>query len=445
MATVLRQQVEKYGLNQKNMFIVSDCARNMIAMANLLRVPHMPCLAHRLHNLVLADAVSKVPELDALLVKCRKIYKALNYKKSLFKELQQSLLPSTVHRGTEQGLESVEEVTEQREEEQWGQIVDEIIANQNDDFSNIQPADSDHTYSSPQLQEGTTSLRIDVPTRWNSTFQMISSILKNELSLDAMLKKIGKPELILSSMDRHSLKDLEKGLEPFYNLTLGLSDNQPGGLAKAFFLIKSLKDKLTTIVDDIYDFDVRKMFFLIMEKFSERMELTDYHLLAAILTPTLKNSSFVTEELQTKSTNAKDFVLKYLKKLELTEHHNPKVSNNSAETDWENQFETNVEPSEEDFVTASVNEYLNLTIKAGTKTSSFWSAHSGPLKEMAIILFSIPSTSVETERLFSRARCIITQKRANLSISNVSKIVFLREAFRNFPKFMDGIFETAEI
>jgi hypothetical protein len=59
-------------LNTKIAAIITDNAANMILMAKMLKIEHLPCFAHSI-NLLVTDAIGNTMELKETLKKCRDI------------------------------------------------------------------------------------------------------------------------------------------------------------------------------------------------------------------------------------------------------------------------------------------------------------------------------------------------------------------------------------
>ena len=68
----------------------------------------------------------------------------------------------------------------------------------------------------------------------------------------------------------------------------------------------------------------------------------------------------------------------------------------------------------------------------------FWQRHHGrfpAVAAVAIKFLSAPSTSVESERLFSTTANIVDEKRNRLTAENAEMLVFLK---KNLPKYLSS-------
>ncbi|XP_054634953.1 zinc finger BED domain-containing protein 4-like [Dunckerocampus dactyliophorus] len=85
--------MEEWGIKGKVTGLVTDCAPNMIACANLLHLRHIMCFAHML-NLVVKRSLAQTPELEDIRSRGRKIvghFKSSTTAKQKLSEMQQQL------------------------------------------------------------------------------------------------------------------------------------------------------------------------------------------------------------------------------------------------------------------------------------------------------------------------------------------------------------------
>lgn len=67
--------ISSFGLEEKSLYLVTDSG-----IQSLLR------LGHGLHNLVTVDGIKKTPQIQNLVLKCKKVVKALRYRLSEIEE-----------------------------------------------------------------------------------------------------------------------------------------------------------------------------------------------------------------------------------------------------------------------------------------------------------------------------------------------------------------------
>lgn len=76
----LKKVLTQFNLSDKIIILVTDGGANMIKAAKDMKIDRVPCIAHGLHNLVMVDTLSKLPEVNNLIMKARKIIKILAFK-----------------------------------------------------------------------------------------------------------------------------------------------------------------------------------------------------------------------------------------------------------------------------------------------------------------------------------------------------------------------------
>lgn len=84
----VRELLEEFLPKDKNvlLFDTTDGAANMIKLSRLLGHERVTCVAHCLHNLLITDTLTKIPEAQALISQCKDIVSALHFKTHLIEE-----------------------------------------------------------------------------------------------------------------------------------------------------------------------------------------------------------------------------------------------------------------------------------------------------------------------------------------------------------------------
>jgi len=65
----LKKVLTQFNLNNKIITLVTDGGANMIKAARDMKIDRVPCVAHGLHNLVMVDTISKLPEINSFIAK----------------------------------------------------------------------------------------------------------------------------------------------------------------------------------------------------------------------------------------------------------------------------------------------------------------------------------------------------------------------------------------
>jgi hypothetical protein len=84
-----------------------------------------------------------------------------------------------------------------------------------------------NTGTADEKQHRHSSLKHSVPTCWNSTLEMVESILNLNKAVDAVLKTMGKYEVCLTDDDIELLQELHIFLAPYRKLTVLVSEATP--------------------------------------------------------------------------------------------------------------------------------------------------------------------------------------------------------------------------
>ncbi|XP_065312569.1 uncharacterized protein LOC135922079 [Gordionus sp. m RMFG-2023] len=96
---------------------------------------------------------------------------------------------------------------------------------------------------------GGTRIPLDVVTRWNSKFLMISIINKNIDVVNDLGKKGSLPDnqIIINNEDAKFLKDIEIFLKPFFNITQEISSDTNSTIGSAVLFI----DEIVKTLEDV--------------------------------------------------------------------------------------------------------------------------------------------------------------------------------------------------
>ncbi|XP_017474208.1 PREDICTED: zinc finger BED domain-containing protein 1-like [Rhagoletis zephyria] len=182
LRNVLIDSVTDWNISQKICAVASDNAANVIAAIRLTGWQSIPCLAHTLH-LIICDSF-KESNVDVLRDKCRSIVEYF-------------------HRSI-------------------------VAANK---LKEVQT-----TMNKPQLK-----LKMEVQTRWNSTFHMIQRLIEVQEPLEATIGVLHNPISILAANEWEVLNEISQLLKPFEDLTMEMSAEQYVTVSKiqAVYLLKN--------------------------------------------------------------------------------------------------------------------------------------------------------------------------------------------------------------
>ncbi|KAJ8937950.1 hypothetical protein NQ318_013207 [Aromia moschata] len=90
-------------------------------------------------------------------------------------------------------------------------------------------------------------LKMDVATRWNSTFYMFERLLKLQESVTVTIGLLHNPVELLTEEEWNSLSEMCNVLKPFEQITIELSSEKAVTLSKLIVIMKGLKSAISKI------------------------------------------------------------------------------------------------------------------------------------------------------------------------------------------------------
>lgn len=278
LTVFVRELLEEFLPKDKNvlLFDTTDGAANMIRLSRLPVNEIVTCAAHCLHNLLITDTITKIPEAQALISQCKDVVSALHFKAHLIEEF----------------------VLEQKEANIFAKIQDlqdEIDADSNDPIDEMDDAEDWQlgTKKSKQGSQTHKTLKTTVPTRWNSVLNMIRSLVSMETEVTEILKRIGKPLLCLLPDDIKLLCNLVSFLEDFEKFTLIISEVSPN--LSAIPLIRARIKKICAVAprDPLLMKRVKER---IMKNMDKRIPMSDLVRATAVFDPAVRDITMTKDE-----------------------------------------------------------------------------------------------------------------------------------------------------
>ncbi len=222
--------LEEYGLkDRKPLMATMDGAANLKRMAFDLNWPLCHCFAHRLH-LVVLEALRRMNETD-------------------LPTLPEWAFPSS-RRNEEDFTEDVLAVGFGDESEgglpsQYKWRLPQLEKLRRIIFK-IKSSTAKLDTFMQQTKESSLKLILDVPTRWNSTYDMINRAIVQKGAVNHVISTYRDEfdDLTISDADWSSLKEVSNVLEPFYSATLELRSEQCC-LADGVVIIQKLLNHLS--------------------------------------------------------------------------------------------------------------------------------------------------------------------------------------------------------
>ena len=416
IVTELESIMKDWGLDKKCHTIVTDEGSNMLLAGKLMRWNQVRCFAHRLNLCLTSHGVDKVPDLNILIEKCKKIAKAFRNKGS-------------------------------------------NVAVKQADFRDFMEShvESDHNYFKNDATVPNTSIKQPVPTRWNSICTMIESIVANEPIINEMLKDFEHADLIMSRSEFDALNSLINFLVPFKEISKQMQGEIYPTISLAWPNVQRLKkicERKNTNVGDVTestseviyydndDFGLSDLKKVVLSALNSKFPKTNLYALAYNLDPRFKLFKDRFKLVSDYETSIKLFLKDIL---ENPSKYFSNISQNSsvATTSTSNYFQSIYGDLMDDNETGAsaivapllkdIDLYIKLPQISSESIANFnllvwWRDNSVTfpvLSKIARKVHGIVASSAPSERVFSLSGNCITEKRSRLLPSNVDKLVFL--------------------
>ena len=410
--------------------MVSDQGLNIKKAAEIGKLHHLFCFAHKLDLCLTSYGVNLVEDYSHLITKCKDIIKFFRYKSSEVAEKQAEL---------------------------------------NELFENI--IEDDHSYFEVVENAPSTSLKKFCPTRWNTLFTMIESLLINRAVVYDLLRKHGKNDLIFTARQISALKKLLEFLKTFKQATKKLQGERYPTLSLAWPYVCLLKRNCRTPDcvdhdsdygdDAISDFDLEdgvdessvsyglalgKLKNYVYDALETRFPKDDTMLLASNLDPRFLTMRDRYNSVEEYLNGIKIFLVAI--KDDFTSYSQPIESNATPKLSAFEQLFSEIldEEASANQQTPSLNQEILAYIRLprlqsnahdGFNLLKWWNDHQSSfpiLSRIARKVHSIVATSAEAERVFSSCGNIVNQKRSRLLPSNVDKFVFIHANLYEEPE-----------
>nr|XP_024657016.1 zinc finger BED domain-containing protein 1-like [Maylandia zebra] len=356
----------RWRIEEKVTTVGTDSARNMIAAARIMPFNHMPCTAHILQRCITVSLADS--GFVTALAKCRKIVGHFKHNPANTAEL------------------NAEQVSLGRKQEPLAQ---------------------------------------DVPTRWNSTLEMVKRLIRNQTAVTATLDKQKHKLVLLTPPEWDKLQRLETLLEPCRYVTELLGGEayvSCSVVLPAFCHLRHVME--VTDEDPAYVVRFKEKF---KEDLASRQEHTNYAWLqiATALDPRFKDLRSVPKT---------DREAVWITLAGMLHEDSPRRSHTAEEGPAKKrlsllQMDSDSESEEEVQQDRAIQRYRAEPCTALEDCPlQWWAAHAGAHSQLARLArryLATPASTVPCERLFSVAGHIVNKKRSALHSENVDKLVCL--------------------
>jgi hypothetical protein len=186
----MEQTATEFGIQSKKTIYVTDNGSNIVKACRSAKVERLVCIAHGLHNLITVDGIAQTPEIKVVVDMAKDIVKTFIYKSLLLGDegktmVQKQLVIKYLGDDEDVDVESVE----------YGE--------DSSGYFGDQPVDVSAT-----VQQHTTALKRDCPTRWNSLLDMLNSLLQNRELVERCSTRLRQFEKIPSLQKWEIVKEL---------------------------------------------------------------------------------------------------------------------------------------------------------------------------------------------------------------------------------------------
>ena len=405
------QEVEefmtKWQIKQKVVAIVTDETKNMMKAGRLLDdIEHVYCFAHNL-NLVVKDTLGALSTLEKARAKVRKIVSHFHHTHKATRQLEDYQ--------TQEIEEKKKEKAKQREAETT-----------NGNIEKEPEAKDKASFQRPK------KLIQEVATRWNSTYEMLQRFLNLQSHVRRVLTDNWKTELLLSKFEIETIEDAVAALKCFYDATTEMSSEKTTSMAKVVPVVNGLKYTLEDYANENKSAVAKELLKNLEKRFSA-VENETVTTSAALLDPRFMNLAFSNEEKANKAIEDIKSQLPKTKPKEPEQAKEPKKERSGYWAHFDQKVKKTKESVTKSQATPSVEmeTYLQESpLDREMDPLEWWSVKAMMLPNLGRLakkFASIPATSTPSERLFSKAGELVSQRRANISDSHIDSVLFLNK------------------
>ena len=234
---------------------VSDRGSNMLKAWRLLKLIHVGCVAHGIHNLLMKDCFPRMNGVPALLDKIQLIINKLRYRQHELEEefnrsndrLDGGLLEIINKLGEVLDADCVSSSIDTVESSELIENIENCRTPDVSFFSDVEPDqlfDQNRTESGPLLPTKPLdpsrfhTLKKRVLTRWNTILTMLRSYSSNISGIETLLRRLKQYDLLLSDGENQTVKDLVEFLSLFESTTTILSASKSYPTMNLYLLLR---------------------------------------------------------------------------------------------------------------------------------------------------------------------------------------------------------------
>ncbi|KAK4328281.1 hypothetical protein Pmani_001306 [Petrolisthes manimaculis] len=379
IAEKLTTEAEEWGISEKIQAIVTDNGANMVAGVRVAGFKQIPCFAHSL-NLVVQDSLNSSQSVGPILQKCNSVV-------------------TYFHHSTK-AMDKLREIQQ-------------------------------------QINLPMHKLINSVVTRWNSVFYMLERIVEQNQAITTALCVLGRSTMCLCEEELEKIKDMITALRPYEEVTRELSAEKFVSISKVI----PLSTLLLTSSSDLSKKDNEVACQLAQQCKKRFMNIEQNYPLAAStwFDPRFKSLTFKNND-NIKVTKEK--IIHELQKMKPVPaptdlDDSPAVPPEEKGGIWTMFDQAKKKNQEQRTSSSMVDAHIEMRMYGDEQLMSretdpleWWRSREECLKfssKLARKYLGIVATSVPSERLFSKAGQLISDRRASLKPKNVNMLLFLND------------------
>lgn len=275
------------------------------------------------------------------------------------------------------------------------------------------------------------SLKSAISTRFNYVFMMLSSIDKQWDVIKGILMQRGELARI-AGIDRECVKGLLAFLDPFHIASKLTESTYKETLAHVWIGITQICSMCRVQPSD--PLHIKAVKARSLEYIESKFVLHQYHRIATFLHPNYKALVFCSSEQKLKTIQETKAVLNEMFQL-TSESNQSNSSSRRSSADSNSSFLVNYfNPTDEHLHHDEVNSYSNVQWIPDEYINvfSWWIERKSMfprLFKLALKMHSIPASSLQSERTFSKSGFVISDRRSNLNPKTVEDLMLLNKNF----------------
>ncbi|XP_062134595.1 zinc finger BED domain-containing protein 4-like [Drosophila sulfurigaster albostrigata] len=295
---------------------------------------------------------------------------------------------------------------------------------------------SSTAYAKLKLAQGTEpiNLKKEMPTRWNSCYEMISRILEiKDVVSETLLSIKGAPSP-LGAEEISALMDLKELLEPFDSATNLASANNIVTISHIIPASQDIYRRLANMNTSLRTKEGQNICLLLMSQVSHRLFPYEKHTaarIATLLDPRFKKEGF------RNNYAAEQAVLALENQVATTLHTCKQYSDEKAHDQRHTMYSfmkekhtKEIESSKMDAV-VPIQQYFEAEhAQENLCPLEFWKAQTSQWEPMLKCTFKylcIPAVSTDSERMFCKTGAINSDRRAILKPPSIDMLLFVRK------------------